>query len=534
MGSDSARPPYGCAEPAHDGDDLLVGRENVLAAIVDGPPAGFHDLTGVAGAGKSALLLQLNITLRSRGVTVVHISGGRIPSARQSVPGAPAVVAQRTLLSSCAEVVRLMAYDLAQNGEPVEEHGDAACGGLLADRLAAAVRDALLAADLPQLPHGATDGMHARLCDKVAGMLSAGSRPSSRLAVLIDEFDRIEATPVGAWLLALLGRLHSTLRVVARRPGRATVPGAVTHVLGALSAQDIADYLCRRLGSVDPRATATRPATVLEVTGGHPLSVAIAADLLAGLGPHADLSALLGGGPTDDAAGDRIDLLCRSLDQLIVHQWHQESGGGVPPLSLSLLDNLSVVRRFDMALLAALLSESTAEEDDVLDVMLVLIGKSFVVGFDDDDDAGLRVHRWISEEREGRLAAIDSARHQQLHKRMERHYQSQLDGFDTDPELDTQYRSWHRLEHPDWRRLAREWLFHAARANTRPHEIRLSCARMFFDAFFWFARVSQLCGEADQLLEDLADLLGGAVSCDDVGNSVAEQLTAQGGVHVLE
>jgi hypothetical protein len=520
---------------------LLVGRDDVRNAVLSGPHNGLHDIVGSAGSGKSSLLMWLNTELNKRGTTVVYVSGSRIPGTRVPTCGTSSVSAERTALFGCAEAVQLMAYDLARR-EGARGTG-AQQAGRAADRLNAAVRKAFRIVDMPPVDadtvfegtatpsgpaegagpglrdaaHGADPGsedanrmrawtaeVRSRLRDEVIAALTADAGAEFRLAVLVDEFDQIERTSVGDWVLSFIGSLTSALRVIARRRPGTALPGALQHELGPLNPEDVADYLRRRLGPAGYETAVSRLDMVVEATGGNPSSVAIATDLLAGLGPETDLPSIPGGDVTDRAAADcSLDLLCGALDALIEREWQQETGGDAP-LALGLLNSLGVVRHFDMALLATLLADTVGREDEVLGVMLLLIGKSFVIGFDDDDDAGLRLHSSVGEDRERRLAARDPVLHQQLHVRMQHHYEALMDGFNTDPELDTQFRSWHRYEDPAWRRLSREWLFHSSRANTWPHEVRLAFARLFLDAFFWFGFYIPF-SFCDEILEEFAD-----------------------------
>ncbi|TYK44125.1 AAA family ATPase [Actinomadura decatromicini] len=493
-------------------DAWFVGREDLLAELTTATgEQRIHQVVGGAGTGKSSLLFQAGRRLASSGLVVGYISASRIAATTAGTSDAQA----RTTLSWCCTAARLIATDLA------DAHVTDAARQKRTQDAANRIVDAVWRAERmsdpkyrgangsgPDVPEEAAaarpEGLLRHLFDEVREALSgceAQTDGHAGLAVLIDEFDRVEGTPTAEWLLSLLVELPASVRIIARRPG-GPVPEGVVRLLPPLSRSDVADYQRVRLpssGHLDRHIAET-----VEMTRGYALAVGMATDLYAAYGDGLDLRrAFDRARPEGPGTSSWLDAIGAALDRLLDDLWRpaswtRDQGG------LRLLDRLSVVRRFDEPLLAALLQDTGAEAAEVSALQSVLRHQSFVVGFDDDLEQGLRLHEAVRSRRERALLDQDLAFYRRIHGYAAGHAERLLNAFETD-EDDALYRTWHRYEHPEWHVLQTDWLFHLARSDAEPQTVDLAFARVFFDAFWWFGEAVPfpLCDEILDRFEDM-------------------------------
>ncbi|MFC4048871.1 hypothetical protein ACFOY4_04170 [Actinomadura syzygii] len=519
-------------------DAWFVGREDLLAELTTTTGRQrMHQVVGGTGTGKSSLLFQASRRLAASGLAVGYISASRIAAVAAAPAGTPDAQA-RTTLDWCRTAARLIAADL--DGAHMFDAARQRSVQDAANRIIDAVWRVERMSDPkhcgadgpgPDARVGRQDAVAARpgdlirlLFDEVRDALAGCEAPTgdhAGLAVLIDEFDRVEGTPTAEWLLDLLVRLPSSVRIVARRPGGPT-PEGVVHHLPPLSRSDVASYQRVRLpssGDLDRLIAQT-----VEVTQGHALAVGIATDLHAAYGDEFDLRRAFGAtgktGPPQEGTetSSRLEAIGAALDGLLDDLWRPASWTRDRG-RLRLLDRLSVVRRFDEPLLAALLQDTGAVAAEVSALQTVLRHQSFVVGFDDDLEQGLRLHEAVRGRRERALLAQDPAFYHRMHGHAARHWERLLNAFETD-EDDALYRTWHRYEHPEWHALQTDWLFHLARSDAEPRTVDLAFARVFFDAFWWFGEAvpSPLCDEILDRFENMPNADGSLASREWIGH----------------
>ncbi|RFS83573.1 hypothetical protein D0T12_21305 [Actinomadura spongiicola] len=501
-------------------DAWFVGREDLLAELTTTTgERRIHQIVGGAGTGKSSLLFQTGRRLAAGGLAVGYISASRIAAVAAAPAGTPDAQA-RTTLNWCRTAARLIATDL--DGARVTDAARQRRIQDAANRIIDTVWRTERMSDPkyrgadgsgPDARIGRQDAVAARpddlvwlLFDEVRDVLSGCEEQSNDhagLAVLIDEFDRVEGTPTAGWLLDLLVSLPASVRIVARRPGGPT-PEGVVHHLPPLSRSDVASYQRMRLPSSENLDR--HIAQTVEMTQGYALAVGIATDLYAAYGEELDLRRAFGTtGNLPEGAGTslRLDAIGAALDGLLDDLWSPASWTRDRG-RLRLLDRLSVVRRFDEPLLAALLQDTGAVAAEVSALQTVLRHQSFVVGFDDDLEQGLRLHEAVRGRRERALLGQDPAFYHRIHGYAAAHWERLLNAFETD-EDDALYRTWHRYEHPEWHVLQTDWLFHLARSDAEPRTVDLAFARVFFDAFWWVGEAVPfpLCDEILDRFEDM-------------------------------
>jgi hypothetical protein len=535
--------------------------------VAAGQSSAFYRYVGDAGSGKSSLLVRINEELRGRGFTVVHISGARVRVISAHIEGDP-VIEARAVLEQCATIAQLMVEDLTRRqGSPgvVSRSSVAAdCVGEAhrhARRLSDLAPEHRAAAGLPDMT-GDTSGpgpaevdpgsqsctlawlgqvqrdfgarVKQALRDLQPAVVTPVEASPAGLAVLVDEFDVLAATPAGDWLVALLEGLDRSVRVVAGRPAEAVLE-PVDAVLAAaplqhvprLSRREVQDYLQARLPVLPADEIEVLLDEVLQVTLGHAIFVAIAADLVEAYGPGTDLRAAFGyhGRELVDRIATEADLdqLGDSLAALLDRLWTQWTVPDPSPVaaSVDLLDRMCVVASFDSTILGVLVDDvlPAAEPHEHKRLLGLLEHLSFIVPFDDDEEAGHRVHALVRSRRLRQVQHRDPARFQALHSLMENYYHIKLNSFVATWEADlrgkqnARIRAWHRYEDPRWPSLVNAWLYHLARAGGDPAAIRVTFTRLFFDAFWWYGECVPF-PFCDQILAEFANIRHAVVSAD--------------------
>jgi hypothetical protein len=314
------------------------------------------------------------------------------------------------------------------------------------------------------------------------------SEAGGRVYVLIDNFEHVSHGPLEEWLLELVAGLRGAVVVVARRvdgPGEPALAGAAPLDVGGLTAEQVRDYLVRRLGSQGAEIAAK----VYGFTGGHALAVGLTVDLVVAQQRRGqsvgDLILQLATGHDDPR-----DLQNRLLKRLL------ESAD---PVLREGLDCLWAVRRFDSSLLKRLLEECGVAGGHRLAEQLVaysFVEKRIPPGRPNDEYHVVHDHV-----RQQARKQSDSGRLSQLAGVGQLYYQEQMTDFLND------YEGWFRYEDPAWQAMVREWLYLVAQLNGdgEREDARVGMAELFLDAFWWFGNYVHFpfCGE---LLADWTEI----------------------------
>jgi len=453
------------------GDGDLVVREYLLSELAGSPAGVVWDVQGIAGAGKSVLLQELGRRAGRRDLVIPLEMQDYFTAFEQGEAAVGRASGPRG--------------ELRRFGRALS-----AVVGVLLDRSAG---EAVLN-DIGQAVHPASDVSEAEAESRAEGLIGpigqelnarieARAATGGRVLLLADTFEMVFDRPFGRWFARLIEGLDGAVVVVARRTGGSgtpdlpVVPTARVLVVDGLTADEVGDYLVRRLGAPGGEAAAA----VHEFTGGHALAVGLTADLAADMrrrGETGTVDALL----TDlSAQPPRDDVPDTPLGRL-VGRFIQSTKEQDPAIGKG-LDCLWVVRRFDFPLLKSMLAadEATGGAHRLAEH---LVGYSFVeqrAPSGRPTERYYAVHDHVREVCLGMLEAGDRKRLQALHRAAEEYYGDRTSNFLAG------YEGWFRYEDPTWQALVREWLYHVSQIDPDGGANgRRGLVKLFLDAFLWW------------------------------------------------
>ncbi|GAA4231717.1 hypothetical protein GCM10022254_29700 [Actinomadura meridiana] len=519
----------------------LAGRRAMLGWVRADQRAGRAagwDIVARPGSGRSTLLQVMGEMLAGAGVSLVFISanwGAEAYDRRRSSSDDPLVV-ELARVEFCCETVQRIADDLDDDQPQKAVLIDQVRGTrrevekLLGERPSSQpdldIKDALLPMGEtpllldPRLSLWYAERVRRTLRDtavRVAdalGELTAAAHGDRRLTVLVDNVHQITDPVCREWLVEILSRRTHSLVITTRRPGpEPGWPGATTHQLRNLTAAEVAECFRAHLG--DDVISAELCARVAARTEGSPQAVALICTALAGRGDQsldgvlAELNAAAIGAPIIQ----RVCLVARKLTadkcQDLV---------GKTEAALPFFDYLTVMNNIDGPLLTAVLAKYDVDEEKAAELMSWLEDerqRSFIGGYDDDEQEGLRIHEAI---RDQRRREIPAERLRAIHLHLQAVYRAKVEEFDPDiseEDLHTAYGAWPRYELPGYRRLLREWVYHAVRGQGQAldRETTLGITRVFLEAFWWWGCYVRfpLC---DELLRVLDEVVGDRTDAD--------------------
>ncbi|WP_431783705.1 hypothetical protein [Streptomyces chumphonensis] len=495
----------------------------LLDAAGSGRPARFY-VVADSGCGKTLLLSQAAAALNDLGYLTLFVTATEPAYGTDDTSGGLArLMADK---AACRLLISAMGDDIARTRAFDHHAGRAGRGSTVgAADARAELRSRVEAARITEAPGlllgeasasivvrdspgtvVSGSGSITPAVDQVAQLMADITRMSQNLssvlhgvseriplAIVVDDVHTLRGTRVEPWLTQVLAGVPRALVIRGARPapGRAAVAERGREIrLMPMTPAECSAHTVRALTAVGwPRYRAERAAaTVYEVTRGHPIAVVTCCEILAAADsaerdPGTIRSLLTGADPHWGAAGaiatvrDHVD---RSAQALL----------GRP---VELFDQLVVMRRCRLPLLAAVLREQGVLEEDAGRLHDWLTQRAFTTLFDDDPDEGWRLHDYLREHAERLLAAEEPSRYRQLHATVERYYRGVLNFDDRAAYADGQ-----RHEDPAWQRESLEWLHHAARLDRRDFpSVRNAMIRLFLDAFWWWdAEIpSTYCGE---------------------------------------
>jgi hypothetical protein len=476
------------------GNQDLVVREGLLRPLLESRLGVVWDVRGIAGAGKSLLLRDLQRRVSQEdGVVLVDLQDyfttlgpGESAADRFGGPGGELRRFGR-VLSTVMEGLRYTTPKmrgaiediLNAIGRTVQEAGK--LGQAEADELASQLVD--------------------RLRDEINQMIVARTEAGGRVYVLVDAFELVIDRPVGRWLLWLLDGLDGSVAAVARRVDdseSAALPTAVGLAefgeldmleVGEMTAGEVRDYLTRRIGAPGGEIAAA----VHGFTGGHALEVGLTGDLVADM--IADMRRRGQPVTTDGRVKELIEQMEPGRDDppdvrlsRLVTRFIE--GNNPDPAVAAAdgdsaigrgLDCLWVVRRFDFPLLRSLLAAG-GESAGGARLAERLISYSFVEQRTPLGRPGEQyyvVHDRVRQQ--GLQQFVDRVRRDELLRVAQDYYQDEATKT-----LDS-YERWFRYEDTSWQTIAREWLYYAAQLEGADQESsRLGIAVLFVDAFWWW------------------------------------------------
>ncbi|WP_146778998.1 hypothetical protein [Actinomadura craniellae] len=519
----------------------LVGRRALLGwtrADHEAGRAALWDIVARPGTGKSSLLQVMGETFAGPGTSVVFISaewGALAYDRRRSSSDDPLVV-ELARAEFCYETVQRAADDLA-DAEPQQA---ALVNQIRVTRLEVEslldeppphrpdldVKDALLphapaVAAPPVLDERVSHWYADRVREKLQGfgtqiatlLAELTAADDRRLVVLADNLHRVTDPACRTWLLDILTRQVHCLAVISRRPGTAPAwPGAITYRPRNLTTPEISEYFRLYLG--EGVMNDELCGRISRHTEGSPQAVALICSALLGRGERT-LTDVLGDLRATAVGAPLIQRICLVARQMVTHRC--ELVLGRTEAELPLFDYLAVMNNIDAPLLATVLGKYGFGEAQAGELLGWLEEQhSFIGGYDDDEEEGLRLHEAVREQRRGELAP---ARLRELHLHLEAIYHARVEDFSPDFdewEESTAYCAWSRFELPEYRRLLREWVYHAVRGQGASLDRRtaLGITKVFLEAFWWWGCYVrfELC---DELLRVFDEVVGDRTGADE-------------------
>jgi hypothetical protein len=454
----------------------FVGRTELVEEILQAPAGSCYVVTGPQGSGKSWLLEKLKDDNREEGAPFAHIL---LDAHRRPPPtAAMAAIALERDQRAFREIVKKLVSDTTDEDVDVRLTARAKPGRSAFappepdDSYKTSPEQAMEA--IAEL----TDQVRERLAIAAGGLAGSGTR----LLILVDDMDAVAGRPLGSWLLDLLMGLPGTTVVLTQKT-MAGLPAdderIVKRTLGNLSAAEVAVYLRRRIG--DPTEFDHLAELVYGYTDGHPMATALTSDLISqgSNGMERSLALVRRLSASQTRSAQQLRDLVHSLTEAIEHE---------DEALRNALDCLWIVRRFDRRLLQHLLDEPN--EATARGLIGQLSTYSFVQSRTGTRpaDAYYTIHEFVRDYAERELlAAQDPDRYADLHKRAEQYYAAELENYEDISGAASQYDSWFRYEDPHWQSLRSEWLYHVAHLEGANRVAgRLSAARLFLDAFWWW------------------------------------------------
>ena len=480
------------------GDGDLVVREGLVGELAGSAAGVLWDVRGIAGAGKSVLLREVERRASRSDVVVLveaedYFTAFEQGEAAAGDAGGPGGELRRFGRATSALLNGLL--DRSARG---------AVEGVFND-IGQAVRDAG-GLDEAEAERRAGE-LIGRIREELNRLIAARVTAGGRVHLLADTFEVALGGLLGEWFLRLLARLDGAVAVVARRtdgsggPDLPDLPGlraAQVLEVGGLTAEEVSEYLKRRLDKLGTEIAAA----VHGFTGGHALAVGLSADLASDMRRRGeavtaasllgDLSAQLKPGQ-DDNPETRLGMLVTRLVESAEHD--PAIGEG--------LDSLWVARRFDFPLLERLVAAAGLADGAHLAERLV--SYSFVERRTPPGRPAEQYYVVHDRVRDPRLRMLKKTtacpgRLQGLHRAAEEYYRESTDNFLAG------YVGWFRYEDPGWQVLVREWLYYVSQlADNKRDDARLGLAKMFLDAFWWWGNYASF-PFCEELLADWAEM----------------------------
>lgn len=521
--------------------EVFVGRDALIEELSSSlSPDGVFigDTFGIYGIGKSALLERLRAIMPQRGTEPCVVLRHDLVDFNPQTSGAELTVAalSRTHKHLC-QLLGSAADQLGEHGSfernragvfgrvlrtALKEHtklsisikqdltlGRHRIGDARAQNIDIEVSEASL--------RNALEMSHVALVREFAAMVNDVSA-SRRVLWTLDSFDEVAGQELGRWIVSLLTSLRNTLVVLARtqRAGATMLhPDAVAYPISRLRRAEVTAFLLDCLPG--PAVTGELVDVVLDFTAGHPLTVAMVADLHQSVDESRrsprEFKELLDELPAETVEA-HADLALRIVRAAAVDDYEP------------VLEACAVAHVFDADKLAAVVGDDVGTP--LRDLLRTLRQLTFVEELEDRGSPAYRLHGFIANALRQRLLRDDPARFRELQRRAAAHHFEWLNQYE-EHRPQSSYAGWYRYEDPVWLAHERAWLHHdrnVVRAlpagpekAAYAQELRVRFLRVFVDAFWWwgcyieFAFMGELIDdweatqEDDSWLDDLRDLL---------------------------
>jgi hypothetical protein len=477
------------------GDGDLVVRENLLGVLTGSAPGVVWDVRGTAGAGKSVLLRETGRRAGRRDVVLqlemqdyftAFEQGGAAVGQADGLGGE-----LRRFGRALSALVDGLLDQAAERGALAELLNDIGEAARAASGLAEAEAQA--------------EQLTGRIRDEVNRLTGAKAAAGGRVFLLADDFHLVTDRPFGRWFSRLVAGLDGAVVVVGRRIGGSGVldppilPSARVLEVGGLTADEVRDYLARRLGAPGREIAAV----VYDSTRGHALAVGLSADLAADMHRRGEPVTANGLLKEVTAQSGQEGLLPDTPLGKLVGRFIQSANARDPAIGQG-LDCLWAVRRFDVRLLKTLLAVGEGPAGGYR-LAEQLVSYSFVEQRTRPGrpaEPYYVVHEHVRELCLGMLAAPtgDPGRLQELHRVAEKYYSDRTGKFAAG------YEGWFRYSDPSWQALVREWLYHVSQLDSDGEANgRRGLAKLFIDAFWWWGNYVPFAF-CEELLADWAEM----------------------------
>jgi hypothetical protein len=306
------------------------------------------------------------------------------------------------------------------------------------------------------------------------------------LAVLVDDVDRLDGTPVQGWLRGLLRRLPARRTVTFRRPGNDSwkqdhddAEGIIT--LLNMSPEEVRAYVKEQgLAFTDEDARG-----LFDLTRGHPFAVTAWCDLArnGGAARFSELEDLVREGEYDDGFTRLIERVQLAIDQI---------AADVLGYRVSLFGLLTIAERVTPGLIAMLEGDGgrNPSEADADRIYQLLAQRQLVSLVEDTVEESVSLPPAISDVAWRRLRDGDRVGFRALHSCAERYERDRVD-LDRDllprEQEKEPFAAWTRFEQISWIRSVDSWISHTEwLAHDEFQEMKPSLVKLYLDAFWWW------------------------------------------------
>lgn len=491
----------------------FIGREALISRILDGDSGrgAFYELRGIAGAGKSALLLEVQRQAAATGDTVVHIQVEEYCSTLDRAAANTAEIDPHSELQRFHNIALAVVEPLLprQGTDPPgsviklrradgSASGPASVGGGYGGT-------GFRASTSPNEENKKIEEIEDRVRlaqDAINSLVQNHVEDRRRVFLLVDTFEAVGVRGLRDLLVALFRGLRQVVIVVAQQQvtrDQDFLSGTTaTLEITGLTPDEVRRVLISELG---PQLGEQLAAAVSRFTDGHALAVGLVADLVKErlrAGEQTDAASLLGLIGQLTAGSSEPGLrLSRLVDKILA-----SVGDRNTPIRKG-LDCLWAVRRFDIELLQRLLEADAATEVSDPELVRRLLDYSFVQKRSTPGQPGqvyYVIHQFIRRQGLSDLQT-DVQRLQALHHSANDYYEEKTqDHF-------TEYINWLSYENVAWQFLVREWLYHMANLNdVEQQRARLRLAELFMDAFWWYGSYAPF-PFCEELLADWSEMV---------------------------
>lgn len=467
------------------------------------------DLIADGGCGKTALLLEIATALRAIDHTVLFITPPE--------PGDPPTTSADRLrreVTTCETLIKSLANDIPSDadrpgaGEIAARMRKASAAGPAPkaeiDRITASVTienspgatveeaaDITLALDETTRLITRLESMRHAVVAEITQLRAFGP-----VTLLVDDFQLLRGRagapglPTTAcadrWLVDVFAQLPDVLVVRATRPHPADDgggPRATVLRLGPMTDQETRTYVRTRLRHWTSQRADDIGGLIHAGTGGYAVWVATYCQMIG--------DSL----PVDASAEDVGQWLTGGPDVPSIERVLPRFRGFVDEMALSLVgtriplfDQLCVLRRItdpDDADNPTMVASLFDIDDDAAERLYEWLSHcAFMTDFDDDPEAGRRIHDRIKEA--AGTVFGQSIGYRRLHEKCENYYRRILH-FDDAPNTESIWSQWSRYEDPVWQRDSRDWLQHAAHIGNRAFDGTVEAMiRLFLEVFWWW------------------------------------------------